>query len=32
MCLDEFRRVLAIESDALTPESFERLRRLSRDN
>ena len=31
VCLDEFRRVLAIESDALSPESFERLRRLSRD-
>jgi hypothetical protein len=30
--LDEFRRSLAIESDALSAESFERLRRLSRDN
>ena len=32
VCLDEFRRALAIESDALGPESFERLRRMSRDN
>jgi hypothetical protein len=32
VCLDEFRRALAIESDALSPESFERLRRLSRDH
>ena len=32
VCLDEFRRNLAIEADALSPESFERLRRLSRDN
>lgn len=30
--LDEFRRNLAIEADALSAESFERLRRLSRDN
>ncbi|MGB8021141.1 MAG: DEAD/DEAH box helicase, partial [Candidatus Nanopelagicales bacterium] len=32
VCLDELRRALAIESDALSPESFERLRRLSRDH
>ncbi|MDQ1246160.1 MAG: box helicase, partial [Actinomycetota bacterium] len=32
VCLDEFRRNLAIEADALSSESFERLRRLSRDN
>ena len=32
VCLDEFRRSLAIEADALSSESFERLRRLSRDN
>jgi superfamily II DNA/RNA helicase len=30
--LDEFRRNLALEADALSSESFERLRRLSRDN
>ena len=32
VCLDEFRRALAVEAEALSPESFERLRRLSRDN
>ncbi len=32
VCLDEFRRNLAIDADALSAESFERLRRLSRDN
>ena len=30
--LDEYRRNFAIESDALSAESFEKLRRLSRDN
>ncbi|UXW85679.1 DEAD/DEAH box helicase [Microbacterium azadirachtae] len=29
--MDEFRRVLAIDAEALTPESFERLQRLSRE-
>lgn len=32
VCLDEFRRNLAIAADGLSAESFEKLRRLSRDN
>ncbi len=32
VCLDEYRRNLAIEADILTYESFDRLRKLSRDH